>query len=267
VQSRPLRALPPSKLWPKHWTDAWVRACKDFTGVLRSAVDDGSAIAVLQALLDFLELPTRILLPRLEQQAKRKGSRSSRNALPPGVPDPLPNDVCENPQQRAAVKRAYEDCWSKAMEALLSNGAAPNDEKTLQQMQDMHPDRPEPLRMNACSAEIDSELTSTIKAKAYLYKAAAMDRTCVDVFGWATDFLFPVRATAFLGQLARLTAKIANARVHETFAVVLTSGSLLALHKEGQTRGTETPGSATQAQAGQHRFSPTQVGLQVRAAV
>ena len=130
------------------------------------------------------------------------------------------------------MKRAYEDCWSKAMEALLSNGAAPNDEKTLQQMQDMHPDRPETLRMNACSAEIDSELTSTIKAKAYLYKAAAKDRTCVDVFGWATDFLFPVRATAFLGQLARLTAKIANARVHETFAMVLTSGSLLALHKE-----------------------------------
>ena len=65
-----------------------------------------------------------------------------------------------------------------------------------------------------------------------MYKEAALDHTCLDVFGWATDFLFLVRNTPFLRQVARLCARIGSADVPDSVAAVLTCGGLLALHKE-----------------------------------
>ena len=53
----------------------------------------------------------------------------------------------------------------------------------------------------------------------------------MDVFGWATDFLFPVRNTPFLCQVAPLCARIASADVPDCVAQLLTCGGLLALHK------------------------------------
>ena len=46
------------------------------------------------------------------------------------------------------------------------------------------------------------------------------------------DFLFPVRNTPFLRQVARLCARIGSAEVPDCVAAVLTCGGLLALHKE-----------------------------------
>ena len=92
-------------------------------------------------------------------------------------------------------------------------------------------------------------------AKAFLYKAAGEDRTCVDVFGWATDFLFPVRNTPFRTQLARLTAKIANADVQDGFGTILTCGSLLALHKESPAKQAERL-----ANNEKHKLRPVNIG-------
>lgn len=111
-QSRKLRALPPSKLWPLHWVEAWQQACKDFTPHLREALDDGSELALLQALLDLLDLPGHVLLPLLNQQTEHP--RAARP--PPGIPDPLPQS---QPAQLAAKKRAYQDLWAKDFQAAV----------------------------------------------------------------------------------------------------------------------------------------------------
>ena len=115
------------------------------------------------------------------------------------------------------------------MQALLSNGVAPATEETLQQMADMHGVRTEELRRHAPGP--DKVTVTTEQAKTFLYKEAALDHTCLDVFGWATDFLFPVRHTPFLCQVARLCARIGSADVPDCVAAVLTCGGLLALHK------------------------------------
>ena len=116
------------------------------------------------------------------------------------------------------------------MQALLSNGVAPATEETLQQMADMHGVRTEELQKHAPGP--DKVTVKTEQAKSFLYKEAALDHTCLDVFGWATDFLFPVRNTPFLRQVARLCARIGSAEVPDCVAAVLTCGRLLALHKE-----------------------------------
>ena len=51
---------------------------------------------------------------------------------PSTIPDALPNTDATRPEHRAAVKRAYEDSWTKAMQAVLTNGVAPNTEETFQ---------------------------------------------------------------------------------------------------------------------------------------
>ena len=118
----------------------------------------------------------------------------------------------------------------KAMQALLSNGTAPDDEATLKLMQDMHPTRTTPLRPHAST--VPKVHVSVNEVKRVLYRATSKDRTCIDVFGWAVDFLFHVRATPFLRQVARLIARLANAEVPDCFGTILTCGTLIALHKE-----------------------------------
>ena len=56
-QSRALRALPPARLWSPHWVARWTEACQGFTPCLKAALDDGSDLAMLQCVLDLLELP------------------------------------------------------------------------------------------------------------------------------------------------------------------------------------------------------------------
>ena len=133
-------------------------------------------------------------------------------------------------RQEAAKRRAYEDSWAKGLQTLLSNGAAPGSPATLRIMQSMHPPRAEPL--NTHDPPVKRVEVSVAQAGSFLYRTAANDSTCVDVFGWASDFLFHVRATKFKHQLARLTARVGNAAVPDKVAMVLTCGWLLALHKD-----------------------------------
>ena len=232
LQSRPLHALPPARLWPAHFTRSWLEATQDFTAQLKAALDDGSDLAMLQIVLDFSELTSRVFLPLLEEDKKKKEKQAEKSKDTPTstIPDPLPNSERVNPQQEAAKKRAYEDLWAKAMQTLLSNGIAPANEQTLQQMSDMHIKRTKELKLHAPGP--DKVTVTAERAKTFLYKEAGLDHTCMDVFGWATDFLFPVRNTPFLRQVARLCARIASADVPDCVAQLLTCGGLLALHKE-----------------------------------
>ena len=225
VDSRILCRLPPARLWPSHFKRHWREQTKAFTPRLKAALDDGSELALLQILLDLLELP----LLTFQEPLTCERTPASKNTPPPAIPDPLPN-AASRPEHKAAVKRAYEDSWTKAMQAVLTNGIAPNTEDTFQQMDEMHRNRVKPLEPH--DPHVDQVRVTTKQAKNFLFKAATNDRSCIDVFGWATDYLLHVRNTPFLRQLARLTAILANADVPESFAIVLTCGMLLPIHKE-----------------------------------
>ena len=233
-QSRRLHALPPSRLWPTHWTRAWTDTCTAFAPLLKAGLDSQSDLVKLQTLLDFLELPSRVFCPLLEERQLQHERRDALQPPPSCIPDPLPSSECAIPEQVAAEKRANEDLWATRCRYLskpvqMERGTAPASLETLEILQRLHPKRHRELRRHAITAP-QVQVTTKL-AKDFLYRRAADDRTCIDVFGWASDFLFPVRATPFLLQVARLTAKIGSGEVPDSFGVVLTAGGLLALHK------------------------------------
>ena len=180
-------------------------------------------------LLDLLELPLLALQPLLLEQQEQAAERRSAGKPPVLIPDPLPNER-GRPEQTAATRRARQDLWTKAMQTLLSNGAAPNDETTFAQLDAMHRKRDKPLLPH--KPKPGQVQVTTNQAKRFLYRLATQERTSVDTFGWASDFLFHVRNTPFLRKLGQLTARIASGNVPDCFAIVLTCGGLLALHKE-----------------------------------
>ena len=153
--------------------------------------------------------------PLLEERQLQHERRDALQPPPSCIPDPLPSSECAIPEQVAAEKRANEDLWAKAMQVLLSNGTAPASLETLEILQRLHPKRHRELRRHAITAP-QVQVTTKL-AKDFLYQRAADDRTCIDVFGWASDFLFPVRATPFLLQVARLTAKIGSGEVPDSY--------------------------------------------------
>jgi hypothetical protein len=173
---------------------------------LKDALDDGSELRMLQILLDLMELPLTAMYDLLREEPKA----ASAEKPPQCVPDLLPTDVA--PAQKAAVRRAYQD------------------EATFEDMKAMHRSRDKPLRPHEPRGP--QTTVTTKKAKGFLYKLATNDNACMDVFGWAADYLLHVRKTPFLTQLARLLAKIVNADVPDSYGIVLTCGMLLPLHKE-----------------------------------
>ena len=62
-------------------------------------------------------------------------------------------------------------------------------------MQDMHPQRKEALHPH--KHEGHKVTVSVAQANNFLFRAASNDSTCMDVFGWAADYLFHVRGTSF----------------------------------------------------------------------
>jgi len=260
LQSRALRALPPARLWPEHFKRSWEEACADFTAQLKAALDDGSELATLQIVLDFNELPCRVLLPLMEEEKKQVHKKADR---PPGaIPDPLPSSERANPQQEAAKRRAYEDLWSKAMQALLSNGVAPATEETLQQMADMHGVRTEELQKHAPGP--DKVTVKTVQAKSFLYKEAALDHTCLDGNGLPLPgpqhTLSAPSGPAVRADWQRRSARLCRGSAHLRRAARAAQGEPQAASRQSRAR------AQAQAQAGQHRLCAAQVVLQVCAA-
>ena len=56
-----LKRLPAVRQWPVELTADWTSACKAFNPSLAAALDGDDELAQVQALLDLLELPTRVL--------------------------------------------------------------------------------------------------------------------------------------------------------------------------------------------------------------
>lgn len=100
----------------------------------------------------------------------------------------------------------------------------------------MHPKRKKELQRHCPS--VKQVHTTKKQAKRFLYQLAANDQSCPGVFGWTWSFLMPMRGkenvgkrTTFINQMARLVARIANAKVPDIVGFILTCGGLFALNK------------------------------------
>ena len=224
LDSRRLCAIAPSRIWSAHMTHTWHRATAALTPRLKNNLDAGSDLGLVQALLDVIKLPVLTLSRFVAPEEPVKPVFSP--------PDPLPSSELDGgtPSQKRAKNKAWMDQWALAMQELLTNGSAPRTHHTLGLLDAMHRKRTAALRRHQ---PVGAQALVTItSAKNYLYrKVSKRDRTCVDVFGWAADYLAPIRNTAFLRQLARLVARIGSADIPEVCAQFLTAGGLLALHK------------------------------------
>ena len=86
--SRALGGLPPVRQWPAETQVAWTSACRTFAPTLGTALDVRDELALVQALLDLIELPTLVLrqhCPNHKPQEKpRAGVGEAGAAAPPG---------------------------------------------------------------------------------------------------------------------------------------------------------------------------------------
>ena len=81
--SRALGKLSPVRQWSTETLVAWTSACKAFTPALAAALDGNDDTALVQALLDLIELPTRVLrqhCPDQQIQVKPRGRREADEA-------------------------------------------------------------------------------------------------------------------------------------------------------------------------------------------
>lgn len=98
----------------------------------------------------------------------------------------------------------------------------------------MHPARKNDSPLRTYSSISEKIKISSGGAKKLLFAIGRRDHSAVGVFGWAADFLFPVRTSPFLTELARLVARMANAdrrEIPDVLAFALVTGGLFALHK------------------------------------
>ena len=193
-RSRILRKLPHARQWPQHWSMAWSAACREFTPVLKTALDSSDDLLMTQTLLDLLELPTRVL-SRFVSPRKEKPRPDFQH------PDAAGTEATGSRAHRRA-ESLRQDLWNKAMQELLSNGIAKASPATLKILQQMHPERGEDLKKHKVGS--DQVNVSPKTAKRYLFTIAGKDRSSLGCFGWSAPVrgseeqraLHPVHCTA-----------------------------------------------------------------------
>ena len=243
--SRVLERLPPARSWGTDTVTAWVGACRAFTPVLAAALDGQDDLALAQAVLDLLELPSLVLRPhcpghRLADVLRARLGEAEAAAVSRGIPpdghrDPPGSERGGDPRLRRAKKLAYKDMADKAMQEVLSNGCAPHTRETLSILRDMHPSGQGTIAHVPAGPQVS---VSAKQAQGFLFTQAAKRRAASDCFGWSASLLFPLRGQRkrgrfipFIHQLARLVARIASAQVPAILGDILTCGNLVALHK------------------------------------
>ena len=253
--SRALGMLSPVRQWPAETLVAWTSACRAFTPRLAAALDGEDNLALVQALLDLIELPTLVLRQHCPDQRTQHKPRAgsgeagtaavaSRSALPSrsGTPGPARRRTGDKRLDRATAL-VYKDLADKAMQEVLSNGCAGHTRATCDILRGMHP----PGKGTAGHSPTGPQVKVTPKqAQRHLFVAAGKKRVSEDCFGWSASLLFPLRGQKkrgryipFIHQVARLVARIASAEVPAVFAHILTCGDLVALHKLDATQQAE----------------------------
>ena len=115
---------------------------------------------------------------------------------------------------------------------LNSNGPAPRTESTYDLMREMHPDFG--WATNLPKQKGQPLTLSSEDAVAKLRKAAGTRECSNDVYGWADDYLRPIKGDGkhpLLLQLARLETLLAGPNLPMAVRIILTAGVLGPLNK------------------------------------
>jgi hypothetical protein len=233
-RSRRLSKVLPSKQWQQPMTDAWLRATAAIAPELKAALDinalDESNPALLNVVMRLAELPQAVLLPFLPEP---KGGGADLNH-----PDAAGTEAGGDRDIRRIEALGNLDLVGKATQQLLSNGIMEGTKEVVDVIEAMHPKLKQDLdltELEECRRSTPQARVSTKEAKSFLFKAAATDHTSIGFFGWSANLLFPLRGVsgggAFINQLARLIATIAQGEVHDVFGFALSCGSIFALNK------------------------------------
>ncbi len=139
----------------------------------------------MQALLDLIEVPTRVLRRRCpgswpkDTQRARSGQAAAAAAAKgtPPATHPNPPSLARggDPRLRRATKLAYQDLADLAMQEVLSNGCAPPTRETLDILREIHP-RGIGAVGAAPPSSVPQVTISTHQAKAELFKLAGKRR-------------------------------------------------------------------------------------------
>jgi hypothetical protein len=211
--------------------ETWSTECRRAAADLQVALNKETDLATVQAVMDVIELPSRVLarfVPTDNSNTKPKRGSSSYQE----------NTLLANAHRRAE-KLVFQDKYAKAMQELTSNGLADFSMETFEILKAMHPKRKKPLVKHPTS--VAQVTVSTKKAKRLLFKTGGYNNTTLDVFGWSSDFLRPVRGdkVRFIQQLARLVARFACAEVPDCVGMILSCGGLFGPNKLTNTEQQE----------------------------
>ena len=128
--SRALGGLPPVRQWPAETQVAWTSACRTFAPTLGTALDVRDELALVQALLDLIELPTLVLrqhCPKHKPHDQDKPHAGADDAsvaagtarLAPAPATSSPGHIHVRPgdqRLRRAAALVYKDRVDKAMQ-------------------------------------------------------------------------------------------------------------------------------------------------------
>jgi hypothetical protein len=185
------------------------------SGLIAHALRAPTHLSLFNALFALLCAPGSVLGPCFEKKT--------------------PSALFDTPDQtvNAALRHILMGREQKAMKSLFSNGVAPINDRTVDVIKKMHPQRPAPLVLPAASApqlELDEKTISD-----RLFNDASNDNLTKDVFGWAAWLLFPWRGEekGVFKSLCEFCCYIANNSQHfpPVCAVLLGAGALTPLNK------------------------------------
>jgi hypothetical protein len=229
--------------------------------------NDGNGLALLQATLLILELPSRVIVPgstlkantgsytmKIDDLGLQKfddinidiGDTRAANRPPRGNEanreGPRDAAIGGSKKARTAANKIKQGKPKSAKNLLFSNGVAPANQETGDIMAEMHLNYGEPIN------KIDIEDVDQIKASPELFaeKIRAQARTKsenVDAYGWAQDFMHTV--TRLTGDknsalvIGRLQSILLSDDIPEAIACVFSTGALTALNKVPSTDNDE----------------------------
>ena len=262
-----LNSLPPASRWCTALKNDWSEALLTFTPQLEAAIFQyeqyNDEAALLRAVLDYIALPSQVLLTytNIKQKTGRftmeiphlnDVNTFERYTLYIGDEDasldeasqPPPSPPPSNPSPPIAIAVGEDDRIFKQMKhhvkqgdarsaqkAMQSHGRAASNNRTADVMSKMHPDygREAPCEVQNTGKHIQLDREDCNRA---VKNNALKENKAADAFGWKTNWLSLVTGDKQVTRtFAKLYQLVAKANLPEAVNFILTTGKLIALNK------------------------------------
>ena len=273
LESRALNRLPMSRLWHSEMTQRWTSGLRDAAVLINDLLDkyqqDQDQLSLLHAMLLYLSLPSRVLVPasrlktphrkfsviveatretegwkfEVEVGSDNNHNNNNRHNKPPSegdmdrsnrnASDPSTGSTRGDKQIKQIVQLIRQGKTKTARQVLKSHGVAPGDPLTAKTMRDMHLDYGKgivPIEEKGPQFQVSGVEITTL-----LNKHSTRDEESVGPFGWNRQMLKGTRRRT--GEhapsvvIGRLAATLTSEGLPKAIAFLMTTGGLTALNK------------------------------------